>query len=177
RAQPVAVGIEHQLEQVVYPVWQCRMETVEHPLALSAVGQQPTVTQLRQVAGYLRLTFIQRADQFAHAQLLLTGDQQRDARTGFVGQALAYQWRGEVVGHRHSPSSSWAEHMLNRIFGKATVCSLIWISSVSVYRLKTMNICIFVCYRSPILKALVLPARDSPQSRSRTCPPVRRMSM
>ncbi|MNE96597.1 hypothetical protein D3C80_1948150 [compost metagenome] len=73
--EPLAVGIEGQLEHLVDPDRELRIEFVVHPLALTAVEQQTTGTQLGQVAGYFRLAVVERAHQLANAELALSGDE------------------------------------------------------------------------------------------------------
>jgi len=57
-------------------------------LAVTPVLQQAAAAQQREVAGNLGLDLVQRRGQLAYAQFLLQTDQQRDTRTGFVGQTL-----------------------------------------------------------------------------------------
>jgi len=78
------------------------METVIHPLALTAIFQHAAAAQHRQVTGNFRLAFIQRAGQLAHAQLAFAGDEQGDAHASLVRQAFEYGGRCQVLDHENT---------------------------------------------------------------------------
>uniref|UniRef100_A0A1I8AF93 Uncharacterized protein n=1 Tax=Steinernema glaseri TaxID=37863 RepID=A0A1I8AF93_9BILA len=107
--EPVGIGAQRHLQQVVHPAGQLRVETVIDPLPLAAVEQQAAGTQLRQVTADLGLAVAQGTHQLAHAQLALLCDQQRSASAGFVGQALEQLGWGNHCGR--------PLHMDNRIYG------------------------------------------------------------
>ncbi|MNM58634.1 hypothetical protein D3C81_698700 [compost metagenome] len=78
------------------------MQAVIHPLALTAVFQQVTRAQLRQVAGNLGLAFFQRAGQFTDAEFFLASDQQHHPNAVLVGEAFENLGRCQRVSHSNS---------------------------------------------------------------------------
>ncbi len=75
------------------------MQAVIHPLPLPAIFKQAAGAQLCEVPGNLGLAFFQGADQFTHAQLFLTSDQQHHPNAVLVGEAFEYLGRGQRVSH------------------------------------------------------------------------------
>ncbi len=75
------------------------MQSVIHPLALSAVRQQAASSQLCEMPGDFWLTLVQRAGQLAHTKLSFTGDEHHRAHPSVVSQAFENSGRCQMVSH------------------------------------------------------------------------------
>ena len=106
----MAIACQRGIQHLNHPVRQVGVQAVIHPLPLPPIRQQPAGTQLRQVAGNLRLTQLQRRRQLTHAQLTLGGNQQHQARAGLIGQALEDGGWGEVFEHVFGQADSISEY-------------------------------------------------------------------
>ncbi|MNF31277.1 hypothetical protein D3C84_120350 [compost metagenome] len=93
------VAFEHSGQYLMDPIWEIRVQSVIHPLALPTVRQQAASTQLRQVPGDFWLTLVQRAGQLANTKLSFTGDEHHRADPSVVSQAFENSGRCQMVSH------------------------------------------------------------------------------
>lgn len=82
-----ALAAGKQLQRFMRPPGQVRVQSVVNPEPFAPVGHHAEFAQAREVTRDLRLDFLERMHQFAHAQLILDGEQGKAPQSGRVGES------------------------------------------------------------------------------------------